>query len=527
MKKQDKGHSAKSTPEKVVNSATTPNLQVTENNGQLQFFKGHVEAPKMAEDNFFEPHLEEVESASSDAEPTFNLNTLNDSKSFIDETDRARDKFKDKENLFPIEIFPKTIQHIIKETNVSLNYSVDYTGASMLFAASVAIGNSFAVSNGIYTQNATLYLALIGQRGVNKSHPLTFALRPLQNKDGASFKEYLERKKEYENIQKGSKKEAKELEEKFDPPVWQQSIVSDFTPEALVDIHSHNTKGLGVYSDELAGWFKNFNRYSKGSEEQFWLSVWSGTPIRVNRKSSEPIFIPNPFISVAGTIQHGVLKEMAKDRTENGFMDRLLFVIPENLKKEYWSEVKINPKTIALWETTINHLLELKVPYDKNNNVKPKELFFTTEAKDRIYEWQQKITDLSNATNDVTLKGIYAKIEPYAMRFSLILQMLHWATGSGGNTIVELPAVEGAIKFAEYFIKSAIKVNDLIQTENPLGDLPFVKQQLYDKLPQFFSTGEGMVIAESLNIKSRTYSRFIKEKELFSFISHGQYEKLF
>ena len=36
-----KGHSAKSTPNKVVNSATTPNLQDKENKGQLQCFNGH------------------------------------------------------------------------------------------------------------------------------------------------------------------------------------------------------------------------------------------------------------------------------------------------------------------------------------------------------------------------------------------------------------------------------------------------------------------------------------------------------
>ncbi len=90
-------------------------------------------------------------------------------------------------------------------------------------------------------------------------------------------------------------------------------------------------------------WFKNFNRYNKGSEEQFWLSVWSGKAIRINRKTTEPTFIAKPFISVIGTIQPAVLNELADKRTENGFLDRLLFVAPENLKKEYWSETELNP----------------------------------------------------------------------------------------------------------------------------------------------------------------------------------------
>ena len=118
-------------------------------------------------------------------------------------------------------------------------------------------------------------------------------------------------------------------------PIWEQLLVTDFTPEALIEVHKFNKNGIGVYADELASWFKNFNRYNSGSEEQFWLSVWSGKPIRINRKTSEPIFISLPFISVIGTIQPAVLKELAKDRTENGFMDRILFVIPDDLKKNY------------------------------------------------------------------------------------------------------------------------------------------------------------------------------------------------
>ena len=90
-------------------------------------------------------------------------------------------------------------------------------------------------------------------------------------------------------------------------------------------------------------WFKNFNRYNKGSEEQFWLSVWSGKAIRINRKTTEPTYITKPFISVIGTIQPGVLNDLADNRTENGFLDRLLFVAPENLTKTLLERNRIKP----------------------------------------------------------------------------------------------------------------------------------------------------------------------------------------
>lgn len=46
---------------------------------------------------------------------------------------------------------------------------------------------------------------------------------------------------------------------------------SHITPEGLSYIHAQNKRGLCLWSDELSAWFKNFNRYNNGSEEQFWL----------------------------------------------------------------------------------------------------------------------------------------------------------------------------------------------------------------------------------------------------------------
>ena len=67
--------------------------------------------------------------------------------------------------------------------------------------------------------------------------------------------------------------------------------------EALAEVHKFNKRGIGVYADELAGWFKNFNRYNKGSEMEFWLSQWSSKPINIDRKTGEPVFIPYLYFS--------------------------------------------------------------------------------------------------------------------------------------------------------------------------------------------------------------------------------------
>ena len=104
----------------------------------------------------------------------------------------------------------------------------------------------------------------------------------------------------------------KEDKEQATEPVLKKFIVSDITPERLITIHQDNKRGICLYVDELMSWLKNFNRYNSGSEEQFWLSVFSGKPIILDRQGNKnSAFIKHSFISVIGTIQKGLLNHHA------------------------------------------------------------------------------------------------------------------------------------------------------------------------------------------------------------------------
>jgi hypothetical protein len=456
---------------------------------------------------------------------------LNNSATFLNHVEGLQKtieaKQKAKQNPFPVEIFPEAIQEIICATNECLNFPIDYIGSSMLFATSVAIGNThkIEIKKG-WTETGVVYLSIVGRAGTNKTPPLSFVLKPIERRDEFKFQKYQKEQQEYDNIMSLSKKERGEKGSN-EPikPVWEQLLVTDFTPESLAEVHKFNKKGIGVYVDELASWFNNFNRYNKGSEEQFWLSVWSGKPIRINRKTSEPTYIPLPFISVAGTIQPGVLNELAANRTENGFLDRLLFVVPDNLKKEYWSETELNPRIAENWNNIISKLLDLSVLQDETNNPQPEILKFSPEAKAILFDWQRKLTDESNNPENEAMSGIYAKMEMYAARLALCLEMMRFACGESDKKNVGIEAVQGAIKLVEYFKKTAFKVHSIISNASPLDKLPTDKQTLYIALPDTFTTSEGVQVAESMGMAERTFKRFLSNRELFNNHTRGEYEK--
>jgi len=432
-----------------------------------------------------------------------------------------------KQNPFPVDVFPKAIQEIITETNESLNFPIDFIGASILYAVSVSLGNTHRVEiKKGWQENAVLYLSIVGRAGTNKSHPVSFALQPIEQRDNLSFQKYQSEKQEFDAISALTKKE-REQQGFSEPvnPIWEQHLVTDFTPEALTDVHKFNKRGIGVYADELATWFKNFNRYNKGSEEQFWLSVWSGKAIRINRKTTDPTYITKPFISVIGTIQPVVLNDLAANRTENGFLDRLLFVAPENLLKPYWSEKELNPIVFENWQTIISSLLDLSIIQDETNNPKPEVLRFTTEAKQLLFEWQRELTDQSNKPENEAVSGINAKMEMYAVRLALILQMIRYACNEDGKQAVGIEAVQGALKLVEYFKRTAIKIHSIVNNSSPLDKLPTDKQNLYNLLPDNFTTSEGVEVAESMGIAERTFKYFISNRDLFNNPKRGEYEK--
>jgi len=430
-------------------------------------------------------------------------------------------------NIFPVEIFPQPVQEIIKATNENLDFPIDFIGASLIYASSVAIGNTFKVEiKRGFQEGAVLYLAIVARAGTNKTHPLSFAIQPIIDRDKKTYQDYERAKKDYEKFSSLTKEEKRGIDEPI-KPVWNKFLLSDYTPEALAEVHKFNKRGIGVYCDELAGWFKNFNRYNKGSEMEFWISNFNSKPINIDRKTNEPIFIPVPFISVCGTIQTGILKELAKDnRTQNGFIDRILFVIPDNLIKEYWGESELNPLIVQNWAGIITQLLNLPVQWDDTLNPVPEILHFTPEAKKLLFKWQRENTDLCNDAESEALAGIFSKLDMYVARLALILQMMRWVCNEGNKETISIEAVNGAIKLIEYFRKSAEKVFNILAS-NPAETLPDNKRNFYNALPKVFTTEQALQVCKQFEIPERTVKYFLTNKELFNNVKHGYYEKNF
>lgn len=436
---------------------------------------------------------------------------------------------KTSRNPFPLDVLPRKMREIIDEANTTLGFPKDYLAMSMLTAVAAAVGNTHNAEHMAgWQEYCILFVALVGRPGANKSHPLSFAMQPLIDFDAEQSAIFSEAMKRYLAALELPPKErvANGYDTNPTEPRRIRFTMQDVTPEAVHRILSENPRGLCLYADELAGWFKNFNRYNKGSDEEYWLKLFNANPSFSDRKGvKNSVYISRPFISVVGTIQNGILNELAQgSRTSNGFIDRLLFVMPGNQDKQPWSDKEPSFDIEAAWADIIGKLVSMPYETDADGNIVSNILPFAPEAKARLYEWQRINTEECNREESDALKGVYNKFDFHAIRFCLILQMARWACGEADKSEIDLVSVENAISLVDYFKATATRVQGIIR-ELSLSEL---QRAVMSALPDEFTTEQGVEIAADNSMPERTFKDFIRRFTGIHFqkIRHGVYGKI-
>ena len=443
----------------------------------------------------------------------------------IDLVDLENDYLKHKDNkgnLFPIEIYPKAIQEIIIEIHDKHLFPIDYIGAGILSAASASIGKSFKleVKHG-WLEKANLFMVIVGQPGDAKTQALKFCFNPIQNRESELYADYENQLAEYER----TNSENSENKNKEKKPIFKRYLLSDFTPEALVLNHSNNKRGICIYVDELNGWLKNFNRYNSSGEAETYLSLWSGTQITTDRASGKSLRLEDPCISVIGSTQISVLKDFGKDgRSTNGFMDRLLFVYPNDEKILRWNIQQVNKVLFNNYTTLINNLIDL----GDNDHTISTVFTMETDAKEYLFRWQNNRPDKFFFDYE---RSVEIKLQQYVLRFALILQLIHSTVESESKNQVDISSIKGAIQLFDYFYNNAIQVRTEILKKNYFETLTELQKNILNELPKTFTTAEGLKIACKLiegkpRVSDRQFKTYLKDVKLFKRLAHGSYEKI-
>lgn len=430
---------------------------------------------------------------------------------------------------FPLEIFPKAIRDIIEALEEYENYNVDFSSASFLTVFAAAMGNTWSVRfmTG-WVSRPIIYMVLVGSPSCGKTPPLQQAVAPLLKLDGEYDMIYC---KEMETYRRWERMSAKQREKHFLPeemkmPQRKCHVVVDSTVEALIGTLRDNPRGVLIYKDEIDSLLSNFNRYN-GSDEGYFLSLFSGTPFKYSRKSNnEHIFLTNPYCSIIGTTQPGRLGEQfGGKRMMNGFSSRFLKVYPEIDEMPSWNDTAMPDGVLEEWERIIRRVITVTPSTDQEGKATSIELLFSQEAKLRVIQWKDEVNNKAYAETDSdAVRALCGKLETYLVRFCLVIQIMHCICGESGMDKIEPGTAELAIRLTEYFRNMESRIAPEIET----GILDNRFTELLGNLRDSFTTAEAVREALQLGISESSVKRFLRDggRGFVKKKSHGCYRKI-
>lgn len=421
---------------------------------------------------------------------------------------------------FPTGIFPKEIEFYISECSEKSNLSADWMGSSLVWLTSLIIGNSMRVHiDNSWSQGGSVWICVVGKAGLGKTPSINQIIKPLQKINGREIKNYDKEIQKFEHYESLSKKE-KTQEVEVLKPVKKQFIANDITIEALVDLHQENPNSVGVFNDELAGWFNDMNKYTDGGDVQKWLSIWGNEPISLTRKTAKSSYVEMPNIPVLGGIQPSILSKFYNEENkDNGFMDRMLFSFPD-MKVQYYNDNEIDEDLLEWYKEAIvglyDHVKTNVLEFNKEGLISPLKVKYSEEAKKEFKSFDKKIVDKQNSDNiNEYLKSMLPKQKNYVHRFALLINTLDSFFNNGDLYTISKENFLKSTKLCNYFINMATKIKGDSVHVNEIktilrGSKKKSKKDRFKELYEVNSEVDKKEVAEILGVSLQTIYNWIK-----------------
>jgi hypothetical protein len=424
---------------------------------------------------------------------------------------------------FPIDIYPQNIQDYILESNRTLGLSIDYMGCSLLWLVSVIVGNTMRVEvKKGWVESCAVWLSVVGKAGIGKTPSISQMIYPLEKLNNREIRNYIKQYQRFVEYEKKTKEE-KAYSEEIKQPRKTQFIVNDITLEALVEIHEENKNSIGVFKDELAGWFKDMNKYRAGSDLEFWLSCWSGKSVSLNRKTAKSSFVDKPHIPVLGGIQPSIFDQFNTDENkDNGFTDRMLISYPD-LFVDFYNSNSMDRRIIEWYESYIVQFFDtIKKKYFKLNNdddVEPMIVPFTPKAEEQWIRIFNKITEMQNSDmENEYMKSMLPKQKSYIPRFALLINSLT-AFDNEDECIFEVISEQSVLKaerLSDYFVNMAKKVKIDSREKQDLKRISKDAQTPFEKFKIMHEANPEInrsTAADMLEVSRQTIINWVKKLE--------------
>ncbi|QDT75577.1 YfjI family protein [Lacipirellula limnantheis] len=377
---------------------------------------------------------------------------------------------------FPTEALPGPVGAYVVAAATAIGCDPSFIALPMLACLARAIGNKRIIRlKRTWTEPAIVWAAIIGKSGTHKTPALQAAMQFLQLREKLSLAAHADALAKHEQDLALYDRDFGEWRrsKSSDPPPWKpepprcnRMLTSDATIEALAALLANQDDGILVMRDELAGWINGIAEYKggQGGDLSHWLASWSAAPMTVDRKTGavRMLHIPRAAVSLVGGIQPGVLRSaIGREHMQDGLCARLLLAMPAP-RPVRWTEATVDPAIEAKLGDVFDRFLSLEAAVDAEGNPEPYPLDLTPEAKAVWIDWYNRHREESADLGD-DLAAAWSKLEAYAARLALIVQLSAWAAGddAAAGAAVDEASMRAGIALADWFGLEAKRVYGL------------------------------------------------------------------
>ncbi len=359
----------------------------------------------------------------------------------------------------------------IEDASEAANSPADYVTASLLGAASGAIGNSrWAKGWGTWVEPPVQWWAAVGKPSSGKSPAakvVQAALRRIEAEEFALFEPELDL---YEAARERAEAALAQWKERVKDcaksdreapakpaaakiprePMAPRLVVKDITPEALASVLAANPRGLLTVRDELSGWFKGMDRYSGGgAERSFWIEAYGGEAHPVDRKTARPFIVPHLSVAIYGGMQPDHFANLVTHAADDGLAARFLWVWPS--RRPFARPTRDVDVEVAY--RVLKRLRSLAMARTEEG-LAPVLIEGSAAALERLAVWSRAQDDAPDhgGTLMCSWRG---KARGHVLRLALVLEFLDWAFDGGRPEPAKIgdDAMRRAIEFYTSYLE--------------------------------------------------------------------------
>jgi hypothetical protein len=368
----------------------------------------------------------------------------------------------------PTAAIPSAIVEWIEAAARGAGVTADHVATPFLGVASGLIGIARRVqATRSWRTPATMWTCLIGLSGSGKTPAIDVTKRVLsfidRNRSSEIAALQLAHDTRHEAAKVALKRWKKQVEEAVEagllpPPkpeaaadikpfVAPRLYVNDSTIERLAPLLEARPRGIICIADELARLFLNMQRYSNGSDREFWLEAWDGKSFVVERQGRPPTTVPHLLVGVVGGFQPDKMRRSFEGDAD-GIYARFLYAWPKEppYTKPTDTVEEIEPEVI-------NSLTRLvRLPAGEEESFFPHDVALAPEAREAFADFaafaHQGKEELDGWEREYFCKGT-----AHVLRLAVTLAFLDWSwTGGQEPQAIDQRYIEGAVTlFRDYY----------------------------------------------------------------------------